>query len=351
LRRVHLNITESCNQNCLHCGVVRGAKREEELSKQEILSLIEKLVQLGTQSLAITGGEPFLREDLFEIIGYASQRMNTILSTNATLITPDMAKTLSRYKLTIQISLDGSNPEVHDKVRGEGSFAKTIKGIEYIKKEGMENFHLCVTVTRLNVTDSISILSLAREMGIKGVRFLPLQKLGNASDNWLILALSSDEQVQFYRCLYGEVIHRFPELKISAGLQGFSLQDTDTGMWCQIGRSLAITSRGDLYPCPLLTDEQFFLGNLREGVLEGIDYSRKRERLVRDYLNRTVQIEECKSCDWRGFCRGACPASIYLIKGSHLVVDGLCQLRNELYESLLFSCTTPKGAVANDVCC
>lgn len=352
LKRVHLNITEACNQSCLHCGAVAGTRREEELTREEVFYLVDRLVKLGVDSLAITGGEPFLRKDLLEIVEYASDRMNTILSTNATLITPDMAQMLKGYKqLTIQVSLDGATPEIHDRIRGEGSFAKTIQGIEHLVAEGIENCHLCAVVTRLNRQDSIPILSLAREMKIKGIRFLPLQKLGKAKEKWSDLALSLDEQEQFYRNLYREVIDRFPEVKISTGFQGFSLQDTDTGMWCQIGRSLAITSNGDVYPCPLLTDEQFSLGSLRQRALDEIVYSTKREQLVRDCSARLEEVNECKSCDWRGFCQGGCPASVYLELGNHLGVDGLCQLRSELYESLLFSLPEKRSNTANDVCC
>jgi len=351
LKRVHLNITEACNQQCLHCGAVTGTKREEELKKEEIFCLIEKLMQLGVDSLAITGGEPFLRKDALEIVNYASLRMNTILSTNATLITPDMAHALNRTNLTIQVSLDGATAEIHDAIRGKGSFAKTIQGIRNIMAGGSEGLDLCVTVMRLNLQDILPIVALARGMGIKGIRFLLIQRLGKARKNWSDLALSLDEQEQFYRSLYKDVIEKFPGIKIDAGLQGYSLQDRDTGIWCQIGRSLAITSTGDLFPCPLLTDARFSLGNLRKGVLDEIAYSTKREQLVQDYCDRLQHLEKCKTCDWRGFCQGGCPASAYLEKGSHLEVDGLCRLRSELYESLLFSLPEKRRGAADDVCC
>jgi len=351
LKRVHLNLTEACNQHCLHCGAITGTKRNDELKKEEIFLLIDNLVRLGVDSLAMTGGEPFLRKDLFEILKYASDRLNVVLSTNATMITPADAKTLRKYKLNIQISLDGSTSDIHDSIRGVGSFVKTIQGIELIMEQGIENCHLCVVVMRKNWKDIVSVVSLAREKGIRGIRFLPLQKLGKAREKWEDLALSPKEYEEFYRTLYGEIIDSFPEIKISTGLQGFSLQDTNSGMWCQIGRSLAITSHGDLYPCPLLTENRFYLGNIRDRGLDDVVNLPKREKLVHDYLDRREKMDECRTCDWRGFCQGGCPASVYLEKGRDLGVDGLCQLRDELYESLLFSLSEKRSNIANDGCC
>jgi radical SAM protein with 4Fe4S-binding SPASM domain len=351
LKRVQFNITEICNQFCIHCAAISERKREEELLKEEIFNLIDKFADLKVETLIFSGGEPFLREDILETLEYASNHIhNIIIGTNATLITPEISKRLSKIPVSIQISIDGSNPSIHDQIRGKGSFLKTMKGLELLMSEGFKDFIISTTVMGKNAMDISSILLLAREKGIKFVRFLPLQKIGRANKNWTDLSLSQSEQEQFYRKLYGGIIPSFPDIQISCGISGFTFQDNNEGMSCQVRSFLAIASNGDVYPCPLLSEEQFCLGNVRNIEIKKLVYSAKREKLQKTYLERAKRLDECCSCDWRGFCKGACPASVYLEKGTYMEVDDLCKIRNELYETLLFSLKERKLNTANDIC-
>lgn len=108
-------------------------KEERELTTEECYHVIDELVKEGFTQLKITGGEPFLRKDMIEILTYASKRLETDVSTNASMITENMVKELNKLSLKmIHVSLDGTK-EQHESVRGKNTYKRTVKGLEALK--------------------------------------------------------------------------------------------------------------------------------------------------------------------------------------------------------------------------
>jgi len=129
--KVIWEITHSCNYGCSYCifscnkELIKG-----ELTTKECFHVIDELVKHGFKHLKVTGGEPFLRKDIIEILEYASNKMITDISTNASLITPKIVNELNKINLKmIHVSLDG-NKEDHEKVRGSNTYDSTIRGLE-----------------------------------------------------------------------------------------------------------------------------------------------------------------------------------------------------------------------------
>jgi len=128
-------ITHQCNYHCSYCIFSCNSKKiSGELSTEECFHVIDELVKNGFKYLKITGGEPFLRKDILDILRYASKRMITDISTNASLITEEMVEELNQIPLKmIHVSLDGNLKE-HEAVRGENTYLRTIRGLECLKK-------------------------------------------------------------------------------------------------------------------------------------------------------------------------------------------------------------------------
>ena len=128
-------ITHNCNYGCSYCMFACDTKRRDgELTTEECLHVIDELVNNGFKHLKITGGEPFLRKDLVDILEYASRKMIVDVSTNASLLTDEIVDKLNKIKLKmIHVSLDG-NKEEHESVRGALTYERTIRGLKALKK-------------------------------------------------------------------------------------------------------------------------------------------------------------------------------------------------------------------------
>ena len=134
-------VTYNCQCNCVHCSAGRHKKvNTPELSTEEAKRVIDESQKLGISILAFTGGEPLLREDIFELISYVNQKKTVpILFTNGLLLTQDNVDKLAKAGLySLFVSIDSPLPEEHNKLRGmAGLFETAIEGIKQAKKKGI----------------------------------------------------------------------------------------------------------------------------------------------------------------------------------------------------------------------
>ncbi len=177
------NITRRCNLKCVHCyAQAKDMLFKNELSTEEGKNLIDDLAQFGVPVLLFSGGEPTIRQDLPELAAYAVKKgMRAVISTNGTLISEEMARTLKEIGLSyVGISLDGME-EIHDRFRGvKGAFKSAIKGIENSKKAGIK-VGLRFTINKINVSEITSVFNLLEEMDIPRVCFYHLVYAGRGS--------------------------------------------------------------------------------------------------------------------------------------------------------------------------
>ena len=133
--KVIWEITHNCNYGCSYCIFSCNKKKVNgELTTRECFHVIDELVKNGFRHLKITGGEPFIRRDIIEILEYASRKLIVDVSTNASLINDEIVSKLNKIKLKmIHVSLDG-NKEEHESVRGNGTYDRTIKGLKSLSK-------------------------------------------------------------------------------------------------------------------------------------------------------------------------------------------------------------------------
>jgi radical SAM protein with 4Fe4S-binding SPASM domain len=334
--RLHLYVTERCNLRCRHCAVVDGDRPPDGLSADAIRSLIDQAVAAGAEAIAFGGGEPLLRSDLPDLLAYAAPRVKTLLATNATLLNDPLARALADVAVIVQVSIDGPTAEVHDRVRGPGAFDRAWQGIERLQQAGVgARLALNVTLMRPNVRHAAEIVALAEARGVPGVRFTSVQRMGAAADRWAELCPTPDEYTVAYRLLYS--YRASSGVMVSPGLLGLELEPPEDGMWCGLGHTLLVDARGDIYPCSLLTEPRFRLGNVAETSLADALASAKLARLAVLCERRREEIEECRSCTWKHFCQGGCLGNAWLSVGTWYATDGLCELRRELFRKLLLA--------------
>lgn len=177
------NITRRCNLKCLHCYAhARNIPFDNELTTMEGKKLIDDLAGFGVPVLLISGGEPLIRKDLPELAAYAvGKGMRAVISTNGTLITPQMAGTLKEIGLSyVGISLDGME-EINDRFRGvKGAFRSALKGIENCKKAGIK-VGLRFTINKINVGEIPDLFKLIEENDIPRICFYHLVYAGRGS--------------------------------------------------------------------------------------------------------------------------------------------------------------------------
>ena len=177
------NVTRQCNLKCVHCYAhAKDESFENELSFEEGKALIDDLAGFGVPVLLFSGGEPLVRKDLPDLAAYAVEKgMRAVISTNGTLITKNMARTLKEIGLSyVGISLDGMET-INDRFRGvRGAFDKAMQGIRNSQEAGIK-VGLRFTINKANVQEIPSIFDLLEEMDIPRVCFYHLVYAGRGS--------------------------------------------------------------------------------------------------------------------------------------------------------------------------
>ena len=168
LRLVAWETTRNCNLNCVHCraAATRGPY-SGELDTPAAFALLDQIAELGNPIVILTGGEPLLRPDIFDIARYGSDLdLRMVMAPNGTLITESIARQMADAGIRrISVSLDGATREKHDRFRGvDGAFDGALKGIEMAKKAGIE-FQINTTITRVNLPEIPQIQELAVSLG------------------------------------------------------------------------------------------------------------------------------------------------------------------------------------------
>lgn len=176
-----------CNLSCPYC-VTRSTPTAPRLALglNNVLRVVDEAVALGFHDLFFTGGEPFMLDELYEMLAYASARVRTTVLTNAVLLRGrrlDRLSSIANGNLRVQVSLDGSRPEEHDPYRGEGTWARTVTGIEALLTRGVQ---VCIgtTETPANTAHIDELHRFRRSLGIPDENHLvrPLAKRGFSSE-------------------------------------------------------------------------------------------------------------------------------------------------------------------------
>lgn len=340
LDSMYIQITEWCNLQCKHCYSWNGSRFPREYSFRQIKSLVDQAVGLNCKTLVLSGGEPLLHPQFSEIIQYASSKLKINILSNGTLIDGSTAKLLADHNVKIQISLDGATAEAHDRIRGYGAFAKTLKGIKFLKKAGVKVV-ICTVIMKENVGNEKSLVRLAQDLRCLYSRFIPLRCSGRAKENLQDIQPDIPQYADFCRQYLLSDSNKFP---VNCSLSGLMLSLPSVRQkWCPIGRKIIINAQGEIYPCLLLMEKRHRLGHIEHVDLSRILSSPKMEQFRRIRDNRSSIIPKCTACSWKNFCQSGCLGLVYAQKGTFFETDNFCSLRQELFPQLIFKIARKKS--------
>lgn len=322
--------TNSCNLRCKHCYHNYETAPTERMSDSEVYSMLQDLKNTAKRwdfvpAFNISGGEPLLRENLFDILDYSNELgiKNRIL-TNGTLIDDSLAKELSKRNLSgIQVSIDGSK-EIHNKIRGyEWAYDKAMEGVYNASKYGIVVNTSC-TLMQSNKDCLEDVIKESYEAGAKKVGFQSLVPNGPNDPEFI----SAFELYDIYNQLMGFSEKYKEKIKIiksevlwNAFLPKNEIKQLgeELDLFCGgcgagfIG--LSVISDGTVYPCRRLPIK---IGHISEGIRKIFLESEVMNNL-RDYH----KIKECGECNNVTSCRG-CRAIAYAIYGDYMAPDPMC---------------------------
>lgn len=297
----HVGITLACNYSCTHCYSSSGKRAPGELTRGELFSVIDQLADMGCMQLVLGGGEPFMRQELPQLVRYADARgVDTFIHTNGSLLTTKILRELSACPpAALSVSVDGPDALENDGVRGTGTFERTRAGMQQLREHYAPGFSIACTITLENAARSAEMVEMAKREGATALRLRPAYPAGRAAGE---LALACD------RDTFAESIDvaraRADELGVELDApHPHSAEEPDfEGFGCVAARMvLGITPAGDVTPCLNLSDE-FLSGNVRRASIARLWSSGDSFGLIRD----VTPNPQCDSCRHYDTCRGGC---------------------------------------------
>lgn len=293
-------LTRRCNLNCQYCFYDAGIPREQELSTEECLQLIDELASMKVKRVNFMGGEPLLRKDIFLLAQRSRQKgLDVNLITNGTLINREIAGKIREHFPRVQVSLDGLEPE-HDFVRGKGSFNKTVQGMKNLLDQEIQFAVSCI-ISRRNLDKLDDFVAFLVELGVPYFHCVNLQAYGRGAchrDMTLDFGQYIEKLYQLHKKYHGLIaMNQFAQL-----INPKPRVNKDS---CGVGELLVeIDADGNVYPCYKFMNPEHVAGNIRTSRLADIY---QKSPLLQQLCQSTTEITpECKICDVRAFCGGGC---------------------------------------------
>jgi len=343
---VSYSITQKCNLKCKHCysdSVDQAAP--DELSTEEAFQLMDDLSGWGIGLLIIDGGEPLCREDLLDVVKYASSKgIRVTIGSNGTLIDEEMArKMLDVGVMAVAISVDGADAQTHDSFRGvSGSFEQTLEGVEACRTAGLP-FQFNMLIRKETLPQLRDMLRLAVDCGANAAEFFDLIAAGRAKKECREQVLSLDERKQSMEWLAQSqencpIIIRVPGCPMyplllrkkhiepkhfpAEMLQRVPYYDRGCAAGMPRGYVMVL-SNGEVNPCMLL---QVKLGNIREQSIISIW---ENSPVLAELRQRELLKGECGDCSYKVTCSG-CRGRAFEETGDMMAADPGCWLTAEL---------------------
>jgi len=334
--------TVACNLACVHCRASAQTQADaDELTTEEVFRLIDQLAELGQPIFVISGGEPLMRPDIFDIAAYGTQRgLRVAVSPNGTLITPEVVRRLKEAGVRrISVSIDGSTAERHDAIRGvPGAFEAAMVGLAACREGGL-GFQINTSVMRQTQDDLAAVRDLAVRIGAEAWHVFMLVPTGRGK-------IDDEVSPQEYEDILHKIYHMIGDssipIRVTCGphfmrvvaqnrrkegeLPGVvrprhrdhpgGLDRTTRGCLAGDGYSF-VSYRGDVTPCGYFP---VIAGNVRERPFGEIYLESPLFHSLRD-LN---QYEgKCGVCEFLRVC-GGCRARAYSLTGNYLAEEPYC---------------------------
>lgn len=320
---VSWNLTRLCNLRCPHCYLSAGKKAEAELTTEECLSVVGEMRDLGTEMVILTGGEPLLRKDIYDLAtASAESGMWVVMGTNGVLLDDRVARRMVECGVKgVGISIDSIDPEKHNSFRGgPSSWEYSVRGLEVARANGLEVL-VQTTVMDMNRDEIPQLIDFARDKGAWSFNLYFLVQTGrgqrmndlSAGDTETLLTELVDVQDEYRPMLVrSKCAPQFKRIAYDLGKQGLESGGCMAGTeYCRI------TPNGDVTPCPYMT---VTAGNVREQTFTEVWQSSPVLLALRDPDRLTGR---CGACEYKELC-GGCRCRAYAGFDDYLAEDPAC---------------------------
>lgn len=327
---VYLEVTNTCNLNCIHCYKEAGSPFHDELSTQEWLHIIDQLKEMGVIELCITGGEPLTRDDIFSILKYgADNTMELKLFTNGTLLSEESVRMLKDIGVgEIMVSIDGATKETHERIRGKNTFEKTIEAISLLTEAGMR-VRSNTTLHIHNVSELDALVSMLLDLKVQNMVFDSFMSTGRGRYHEdMIPPMDIGKMIaETFRKFKRKSPGTF-ELKFTSDVQN----PDPSFSFCGIGTSMCtIKANGDVCLCPVLGDPEYTAGNIRLSPLRDLWLE---SDIFLPFRTCKVDDMQCRTCPGKFECRGGCKARVIQFYGKPCMPDPwMCIIKGQDWPS------------------
>ncbi|MDP4143416.1 MAG: putative heme d1 biosynthesis radical SAM protein NirJ2 [Bacillota bacterium] len=323
---VSWNTTNKCNLTCSHCYRDAGEKYKEELNTEEAKTLISQIARAGFKVMIFSGGEPLMREDIFELIEYAAKLgLRPVMGTNGTLITKKIAKRLKEVgTAAVGISLDSLDYKKHDEFRGyDGAFRDTVKAMINCYELGLR-FQVHTTVMDWNKEEIISIADFAAAIGASGYHIFFLIPTGRG-ENIQKEMLGAGEYEELLMKIMKKQQQMDIEIKPTCAPQFIRIANkigtkVRYSKGCIAGIDYCIINpKGQVQPCAYLNE---ITGDVREKPFDEI----WKESALFNELRSLNYKGSCGKCSYKNSCGGCRARAAYYNDGDYMAEEILCML-------------------------
>ena len=315
--KISINITKKCNLRCIQCFSNSGVIKEKELTTKDFYKLFDDMNKYGTFYICLGGGEPFTRPDILDILKYGKKKQLAIsIVSNGLLLTKEILEKLNELDLDyLWISFEGLK-ENHERLRGAGTFEKTLKALELLKKYYKGKTALRMSINKYNIDEVEDLVKIGEKYDIDLIRFTPLLEFGRAKNE--DLCIDNKDYIKFLKNVSkiksNKIKIVFPNQehhKIWVGTNGFGCHCGKEAIW--------IDEVGTVSPC-IFWGEEYNIGNIKDE-----DYMKIWEKSLR--VSRIEGNEVCLNCSNYKTCRSGCRARSLYLYGNLNDVDPLCPLK------------------------
>jgi MoaA/NifB/PqqE/SkfB family radical SAM enzyme len=303
LQNIFLHVTQGCNLCCRYCYFSASKRQPDEMTLGEYRELWPAIVKLAPSKLIFTGGEPLLRDDLFELLSdfkgiNSERRVISCMNSNGVLVSKSVAARLVGIVDEVRISIDGMR-ESNDELRGEGSFDAAVYALKALLECGFEPKAL-ITVTSRTLTDLPALIAMLVRIGVSRINVNPFREIGRGKGHieWNV---PRDE----LRTLIDSALNQLNQLGLFTPIEDSPEFQTH----CGVGHYVNVMPNGDVFPCHVLTQPEFRLGNIRERDLGDICSSRTLLGELTRVRFDTVASEEPKAREL--LQHSTCMGSVY----------------------------------------
>lgn len=339
------DITNKCNLRCKHCYNAEKYFNKDginfnDLKSEDCKFVIDLIKEDGFDHIHLLGGEPLIRDDIFDIISYAKNKdIYVSINTNGTLLSANKIDEIINSGISqITISLDSTRSVINDNIRGKGSFNQVVNNIRLLSKKLKETknniiLQIATVITKVNVEYIDEFPELLKDLGVDNLNVLSLYKCGNTNKNKEELVYDLNLEIQAMKKIIKSKINTYPELYIQLDCKPIVAEYLNRTLehdyislcedYCFAGDKIwLLDSKGYIYPCSscdlstsnyckaqgMLEGEAINILNLKK--FNDINHKAFYKNFKNVKQNGIHANKVCSLCEFNHICKGTCPLNL-----------------------------------------